>query len=130
MITNIYNFITSTFVSSDYYTDLYIESYQFNPDRFSNIPTENDFALHTNFLSEDIIQEVTNICPSTQLYLEGSSLNIFLNLPVDEKLVANSLNYAKEIYYAIDFENSFFSSLDIYFIEESNVEKERARIFF
>lgn len=126
----IYNFITSIFVNADYYTELYIESYQFNPDRFGNIPTENDFALHTDFLSDDIIQKVTSICPSADLYAQGSTLSIFLHLPVDENLVSNSLNYSEKIYYAVDFENSFFSSIGIYFIDETNIEQERARMFF
>lgn len=126
----IYTFIASLFEKTNFYFDLNIQSYQFNPDKSGNIPSENDFDLHYNFISDDIVQEVTNICPNAKLYSEGSELYIFLNLPVDQNLVSDSLNYAEKIYYALDFENSFFSSIGIYLIEESDIDQERARIFF
>lgn len=126
----IYSFVASIFEETSLYADLFIESYQFNPDKSGAIPSENDFDLHCSFISDDMVQKVTSICPSAELYSEGSELYILLNLPVDQNLVENSLNYAEKIYYALDFENSFFSMAGIYFIEESNVDQERARIFF
>ena len=56
------------------------------------------------------------------------NLKIVLDLPVDENLPQTMVDVAKELYSIVDFENSNFDTLSIYFIEE--LGEERARIFF
>ncbi len=107
-----------------------LDSIQFNPDQEGNIATSEDFEITDveTILARQAVQE---IYPGADVYSNSSTtLYISIDLEINEKLPEQSLALAEEIYNAVDFENSYFSSIVLYLVEENNSVLERARIFF
>lgn len=109
---------------------LNLYQFQFNAGANGKIPSENQFNLKYDFVDEELLKEITEICPTASFGMENLDLYIALNLPVDENLVGNSLDMAKEIYETVDIENSILNGITIYLIDEDNSVMERGRIFF
>lgn len=124
---DLFNTISET---SDNMESLTFVSYQFNVNKHGNLPTEKDFNLTYDYYDDEIANKVKSVCPSASVAMNNLELSVSLNLPVDDNLVSSSLEYSEAIYNAIDFENSIFQGISIYFINEDNSEMERGRIFF
>lgn len=124
---DLYNTISET---SDDMESLSFKAYQFNVNKHGNLPTEKDFNLIYDYYDNEIASKIMSICPSAKIVMKDLNLYVSLNLPVDDNLVSSSLEYSEDIYNAVDFENSIFEGLSIYFIDEDNSVMERGRIFF
>lgn len=124
---DIFNAISET---SDNMESLSFKAYQFNVNKHGNLPTENDFNLTYDYYDDEIASQIMSICPSAKIVMKDLNLYVSLNLPFDDNLVSSSLEYSEDIYNAVDFENSIFEGLSIYFIDEDNSVMERGRIFF
>lgn len=111
------------FVLSLYENDLGIyfsvETYSFS---------EEDGAIATGYVNPEIRQEIEDNYPVSFISAEGLNLKVSLDLAVNEDFPQTMVDVAKELYSIVDFENSDFDTLSIYFIEE--LDEERARIFF
>lgn len=124
---DMFNAISET---SDNMESLSFVSYQFNVNKHGNLPTEKDFNLIYDYYDDEIASKIMSICSSAKIVMKDSNLYVSLNLPVDDNLVSSSLEYSEDIYNAIDFENSIFQGISVYFINEDNSVMERGRIFF
>ena len=124
---DMFNAISET---SDNMESLSFEAYQFNVNKHGNLPTEKDFNLTYDYYDDEIASKIMSICPSAKIVMKDLNLYVSLNLPVDDNLVSSSLEYSKDIYNAVNFENSIFEGISIYFIDEDNSVMERGRIFF
>lgn len=98
---------------------LTLEQYSFEDD---------DRIFEATYLPETVKAEIEQIAKVRFIEDEGANLRIGLDLKVDENLPANMINTAKEIYEAVDFENTLYETISIYMISEQG--EERARIFF
>ncbi|MGN0373517.1 MAG: serine/threonine protein kinase, partial [Enterocloster sp.] len=62
--------------------------------------------------------------------IDGSTVRVTYDLEVNEEIPEAVLRLGKETYEKIDFENSAFRELAVYFIKENDEQKERVRVFF
>ncbi|MCM1365074.1 MAG: toll/interleukin-1 receptor domain-containing protein [Faecalibacterium sp.] len=117
-------------IETDYMESLSFDNYQFNVSRRGKLLTDNDFNLKYNYYNREIADKIIEIYPNAKIKVHDSELYISLNLPVDDNLVSSSIKSVKNVYNSIDFENSIYSTIAIYLIDEDNSVKERGRIFF
>ncbi len=127
-LVDLFKTIDETKVSNVY---LSFNEYQFNVARNGKLPSIFDFDLQYSFDNEELRNKIKSVCPTATVGFDNfEHIYISLNLPVDDKLVSNSLKYSEEIYKAIDFENTAYEHINIYLIDENDADLERGRIFF
>ncbi len=79
---------------------------------------------------DKIIKAVSESAPSATVSFPGpDEIHVNLNIYVDEDLPLTAINQIKDIYSATDFENSRFTHLNFFMIEENVKDKEQARLF-
>ena len=99
--------------------NLSLETYNFSdPDReFRNV-----------FLPEETRRTINETYPVNFIEEVGNELRLSFDFVVDETLPQSVISASKNIYNLIDFDNSAFTSVAIYFIDEQG--EERCRVFF
>lgn len=90
--------------------------------------SEEDREFTDAFLKQETRKAIEEAYTVRFIEEIGGNLRIGLDFPVDENLPHNMVTEVKKLYELVDFENSFFDTLSIYFINEQG--EERARIFF
>ncbi len=90
--------------------------------------SEEDKEFGDVFLKEETRKIIEEAYPVRFIEEIGGNLRIGLDFAVDEKLPENMVAASKKLYETIDFENCFFDTVSIYFINEQG--DERARVFF
>ena len=99
---------------------LSLETYSFS---------DHDMEFDDNVLiSEETRSAIEQKYPVKFIAVEGGNLKISFDFTIDEKLPQNIINASKDIYNLVDFENSMFSTVSLYFISEQG--DERCRVFF
>lgn len=132
-ITDEYSYILNLLAESiknDNMESLSLVQYQFNSGNNGKIPSENQFNLIYDFVDEELIGKIKEICPTANCGMEDLELYISLNLPIDDNFVNNSLDLVKKIYETVDIDNSILNGITIYLVEENDSVMERGRIFF
>lgn len=132
-ITDEYSYILNLLAESiknDNMESLSLVQYQFNSGNNGKIPSENQFNLIYDFVDEELIGKIKEICPTASCGMEDLELYISLNLPIDDNFVNNSLDLVKKIYETVDIDNSILNGITIYLVEENDSVMERGRIFF
>ncbi len=94
----------------------------------SCIFSDKNRTFNDVFLDEEIRRTIEETYAVSFIEEVGGNLRISIELPVDENLPQNMISTAKKLYELVDFENSFFDDLSLYFIKEQG--EERARVFF
>lgn len=89
---------------------------------------DSDITFDKTFLSDEVCKKIEDTYPVKSIEEDGGDLQISFDFTVDEKLPENVISASKNIYELIDFENSIFSSVSLYFITEQG--EERCRVFF
>ena len=90
--------------------------------------SEEDGAVPAGYLAAETRQAIEADYPVRVIEADGLNLKIILDFPVNENLPQTMVTEAKKLYELIDFENSDFDTLSLYFINE--MDEERARVFF
>ena len=90
--------------------------------------SEEDGAVPTGYLASETRQAIEADYPVRFIEADGLNLKISLDFPVNENLPQTMVTEAKKLYELVDFENSDFDTLSLYFINE--MDEERARVFF
>lgn len=104
--------------------------YQFNINSRGNLPTENQFNLKYDSYDEELVDKITELCPDAKVNVKDFSVYVSLNLPIDDNLVSNSITISKQIYNAVNLEDSMINNISIYLVNEDDAVMERGRIFF
>ncbi len=103
---------------------LEVDEIWFDKDDKGETASENDFLCSP----ESPEEEFEDLKKEYDLSVNGNEIRVKLHLPFDKNLVKNSLQTAKKLYKATDFEHGYFQRLSIYFTDEEGAE--RTRIFF
>ena len=98
---------------------LTLESYSFS---------EKDREFSNVFLDEQTRKAIEDTYSVRFIEEIGGNLRIGFDFSVDENLPQNMITASKKLYELIDFENSSYDQVSLYFINEQG--EERARVFF
>ena len=90
--------------------------------------SDEDAELQTGYVAPEIRQAIEDAYPVRFIEADRLNLKIALDFPADENLPQTMLTEARKIYELVDFENSEYDDISLYFIKEQ--DEERARIFF
>lgn len=88
------------------------------------------FPVEYSEFQAEVNEAVHAVRDSAAAALDGSSIKINLYLDVDETLPETAVNMVKTLYEASGFEDSPYTSIWFYLVQENNDTTERARIHF
>ena len=111
----------------------YVSSCQFFAGEDGMTPTREDFGVANQTLlaqQREISRALNALYPETEVWFDGSSAYVQLDLPVNDALPAQGASMAHAIYDEIDFAHGPLELLTVYLTPEDNASWERARIFF
>ncbi len=107
-----------------------VDGYQINPDETGEKVPQDAFLTTGNALLEEMRQNILTIREEAVVYANGTAVQVSLHLPVDENFSQRSVSIVKEIYEKSGFEDSIYSDMNIYLMEEVERDRERARFYF
>lgn len=99
--------------------------------RCSARDVQEDFWGACNY--EDMKQmkeRILQIDSDAAVTFDRGTVQVEVDLEVNEDLAASVLDLAREIYQNCEFEKNAFNCLELYFVEEREADKERARMIF
>ena len=94
---------------------------------------DDDLGLGISYdVMQHEIQEILDekLGESSSVRVDGDTIQIQFDLPIDERLPETALNLAKEVYGLVGFEHGIFGDLIVFPVKENDEERERFRISF
>ncbi len=96
-------------------------------DYYFDKANKNDFIVKESFEDKKLEKTINDICQNSEVAYNYSELNVSLNLSPDLSIGEKASEYVEKIYKAVDFENSAYTKINIYFL---NSDKTDAMVVF
>lgn len=116
-------------INGEEYVSFYPMDFEFSPKSEQQIAFGIGYEEDKQRIKENLI----DIIPDAGIYiseLDPGNVQLYLHFYVDEDLPESAINTVEAIYKASGFEESCYTQLSIYLIDEVNEDLERARVFF
>lgn len=104
--------------------------YQLNEDENGKMAADTDFYVSYNDLSKEIADNISDIYENATVNSNNETVYVSLHMNTGKNFAKESLDLVHEIYESCGFDESGFSGLTFYLLDEDNLISERARIWF
>lgn len=81
-------------------------------------------------VSDEATDAIKAVSKDAEIISRANSVAVYLHMPVGADFATAAPEAAKTVYQTLDFANSPYDTLSVYFIDEDETQTERARVFF
>ncbi|MBE5972075.1 MAG: serine/threonine protein kinase [Lachnoclostridium sp.] len=121
-------YLNETYLGETLPTSLSLDTWKASSDQYQDwydLPVSDAEQL------EEVVSQIQTVVENAEAFDNGTSiLYVKTHLDVTETFAQDVVDVAEQIYEAIDFEGSRYSSMYLYLIDEEDNVMERARIIF